>query len=404
MSSYHHLLSKRVNALSESATLEMTRKSRELKEQGIDVITLSIGEPDFDTPEFVKNAGIQAIKDNITHYPPVPGTNKLRNAIAEKLKRDNGLEYSPSQIIVSTGAKQSIMNAFFSILNPGDEVIIPAPFWVSYPEMVKMAEGVPVFIPSTIETDFKITAAQLENAISSKTKAVIYSSPCNPSGSVYTRDELKAFAELLESYPNIFVISDEIYEYIRYEGELSSIASFESIKDQVILINGLSKGFAMTGWRLGFMAAHQDIANACNTIQGQYTSGTSSISQEAAVAAFKTDPRQSKEVIQMIDRFKSRGELLFKRLAEIPGVIPNKPKGAFYLFPDIRAYFGKSFGEYEITDSKSLALYLLAEAHVALVSGDAFGCENCIRFSFAASESQIETACDRIEVALKKLG
>jgi aspartate aminotransferase len=404
MSSYHHLLSKRVNALSESATLEMTRKSRELKEQGIDVITLSIGEPDFDTPEFVKNAGIQAIKDNVTHYPPVPGTNKLRNAIAEKLKHDNGLEYSPSQIIVSTGAKQSIMNAFFSLLNPGDEVIIPAPFWVSYPEMVKMAEGVPVFIPSTIETDFKITAAQLENAISSKTKAVIYSSPCNPSGSVYTRDELKAFAELLESYPNIFVISDEIYEYIRYEGEHSSLASFESIKDQVILINGLSKGFAMTGWRLGFMAAHQDIANACNTIQGQYTSGTSSISQEAAVAAFKTDPRQSKEVIQMIDRFKSRGELLFKRLAEIPGVIPNKPKGAFYLFPDISAYFGKSFGEYEITDSKSLALYLLAEAHVALVSGDAFGCEKCIRFSFAASESQIETACDRIEVALKKLG
>ncbi len=404
MSSYHHLLSKRVNALSESATLEMTRKSRELKEQGIDVITLSIGEPDFDTPEFVKNAGIQAIKDNITHYPPVPGTNKLRNAIAEKLKRDNGLEYSPSQIIVSTGAKQSIMNAFFSILNPGDEVIIPAPFWVSYPEMVKMAEGVPVFIPSTIETDFKITAAQLENAISSKTKAVIYSSPCNPSGSVYTKDELKAFADLLENYPNIFVISDEIYEYIRFEGAHSSIASFSSIKDQVILINGLSKGFAMTGWRLGFMAAHQDIANACNTIQGQYTSGTSSISQEAAVAAFKTDPRQSKEVIQMIDRFKSRGELLFKRLAEIPGVIPNKPKGAFYLFPDISAYFGKSFGEYEITDSKSLALYLLAEAHVALVSGDAFGCENCIRFSFAASESQIETACDRIEVALKKLG
>ena len=404
MSSYHHLLSKRVNALSESATLEMTRKSRDLKEQGVDVITLSIGEPDFDTPEFVKNAGIQAIKDNITHYPPVPGTNKLRNAIAEKLKRDNGLEYSPGQIIVSTGAKQSIMNAFFSILNPGDEVIIPAPFWVSYPEMVKMAEGVPVFIPSTIETDFKITAAQLENAISSKTKAIIYSSPCNPSGSVYTRDELKAFAELLESYPNIFVISDEIYEYIRFEGEHSSIASFSSIKDQVILINGLSKGFAMTGWRLGFMAAHQDIANACNTIQGQYTSGTSSISQEAAVAAFKTDPRQSKEIIQMIDRFKSRGELLFKRLAEIPGVIPNKPKGAFYLFPDISAYFGKSFGEYEITDSKSLALYLLAEAHVALVSGDAFGCENCIRFSFAASESQIETACDRIEVALKKLG
>jgi aspartate aminotransferase len=403
MSDYHHLLSRRVAALSESATLEMTRKSRELKEQGIDVITLSIGEPDFNTPEAVKNAGIQAIRDNKTHYPPVPGTNALRQAIAQKLKRDNGLDYKPSQIIVSTGAKQSIMNAFFSLLNPGDEVIIPAPYWVSYPDMVKMAEGVPVYISSTVDTDFKISADQLENAITKKTKAIIFSSPCNPSGSVYELQELEAFAKVLERNPDVFVISDEIYEYIRFEGEHSSIASFESIRDRVILINGLSKGFAMTGWRLGFMAAHQDIANACNTIQGQYTSGTSSISQEAAVEAFNTVPSQSEDIKQMVTRFKQRGKLLFDRLSAIPGIIPNKPKGAFYLFPDISAYFGKCYEKYQITDSKTLALYLLAEAHVALVSGDAFGCDQCIRFSFAASEVQIETACNRIEAALKKL-
>jgi len=403
MSDNQHLLSRRVKALSESATLEMTRKSRELKEQGIDVITLSIGEPDFNTPEHVKNAAIQAIHDNKTHYPPVPGTNELRQAIANKLKRDNGLDYKASQIIVSTGAKQSIMNAFFSLLNPGDEVIIPAPYWVSYPEMVKMAEGVPVYISSTVATDFKITAEQLDRAITPKTKALIYSSPCNPSGSVYDPHELESFARILQEHPHVFVISDEIYEYICFEGRHSSIASFDAIRDRVILINGLSKGFAMTGWRLGFMAAHQDIANACNTIQGQYTSGTSSISQEAAIAAFNTDPANSDDIRQMVISFKRRGELLYDRLSAIPGVIPNKPKGAFYLFPDISYYFGKSFKNYQINDSKSLALYLLAEAHVALVSGDAFGCDNCIRFSFATSEQQIELACDRIEAALKKL-
>ncbi|MDY0076717.1 MAG: pyridoxal phosphate-dependent aminotransferase [Bacteroidales bacterium] len=403
MSEHNHKLSKRLLSLSESATLEMTRKSRELREKGIDIITLSIGEPDFNTPESVKQAGIKAIENNHTHYPPVPGTNDLRKAIADKLLRDNGLHYKPSQIIVSNGAKQSIMNAFFSILDEGDEVIIPAPFWVSYPEMVKMAGGTPVSIPSTVEQDFKITASELEQAITPRIKAFIFSSPCNPSGSVYEKDELAELAKVFEQHPNIYVFSDEIYEHIRFEGKHASIASFESIKDQVIVINGLSKGFAMTGWRVGYLAAHQDIVTACITIQGQYTSGSCTISQAAALEAVRTVPAESKELKNMLLQFNKRRDLLYNRLKAIEGIIPNKPKGAFYMFPDISYYFGKGANGFTINNSTDLSIYLLEHAHVALVSGDAFGCDNCIRFSYATTEPILEEACNRIEKALKHL-
>lgn len=403
MSEHNHKLSKRLSSLSESATLEMTRKSRELREKGIDIITLSIGEPDFNTPESVKQAGIKAIEDNLTHYPPVPGTNDLRKAIADKLLRNNALHYKPSQIIVSNGAKQSIMNAFFSILDEGDEVIIPAPFWVSYPEMVKMAGGTPVSIPSTVEQDFKITASQLKQAITPRTKAFIFSSPCNPSGSVYEKEELAELAKVFEQHPNIYVFSDEIYEHIRFEGKHDSIASFDSIKDQVIVINGLSKGFAMTGWRVGYLAAHQDIVTACITIQGQYTSGSCTISQAAALEAVRTVPAESKELKNMLLQFNKRRDLLYNRLKAIEGVVPNKPKGAFYMFPDISYYFGKKANGFTINNSTDLSIYLLEHAHVALVSGDAFGCDNCIRFSYATTEPMLEEACNRIEKALKHL-
>lgn len=396
-------LSARVQSLTESATLEMTRKSRELREQGIDVITLSIGEPDFNTPGHVKDAAIAAINDNLTHYPPVPGTTALRKAIADKLLRDNQLHYKPSQIIVSGGAKQSIMNTFFSLVNDGDEVIIPAPFWVSYPEMVKLAGGKPIVILSAVEDDFKIGPEQLEAAITPKTKAFIFSSPCNPSGSVYSKAELEALASVFERHPDIIIISDEIYEYIRFEGQHESIAQFPAIADRVVLINGLSKGFAMTGWRLGYMAAPQWIADACNIIQGQYTSGCSSISQEAALEAVKTDPTTSIDIQTMVAEFRERRDLLYGLLTEVPGVIPNKPLGAFYIFPDVSYYFGKSDGNTKVKNSYDLCLYLLAEAHVALVSGDAFGCDACIRFSYAASKEQISTAVARVAKALLKL-
>ncbi|KAF0129326.1 MAG: aspartate aminotransferase [Bacteroidetes bacterium] len=400
---HQQLLSTRVKSLTESATLEMTRKSRELREQGIDVITLSIGEPDFNTPEAVKKAAIQAILDNQSHYPPVPGIAELRKAISSKLLRDNNLVYKPSQIIVSNGAKQSIMNAMFALLNEGDEVIIPAPFWVSYPEMVKLAGGTPVVIPSDVDQDFKINGQQLEGAITAKTKAFIFSSPCNPSGSVYTRDELKQLAEVFSRYPNIMIFSDEIYEYIQFGNAHESIAQFPDVFDRVIVINGLSKGFAMTGWRIGYMAAPQWLADACNTIQGQYTSGSSTISQAAALEAVSTDPTGSAELQDMIHQFETRRDLLFALLSEVEGVIPNKPQGAFYMFPDISYYFGKSDGKYLINNSYDLCLYLLAEAHVALVSGDAFGCDNCIRFSYATSPAMITEAVERVKNALKRL-
>jgi len=397
------VLSARVRSLTESATLEMTRLSRELKEKGIDVITLSIGEPDFNTPEPIKEAAKAAIDNNLTHYPPVPGFPELRNVIAEKLRRDNGVAFMPSQIIVSNGAKQSISNAFFALLDEGDEVIIPAPYWVSYPEMVKMAGGKPVYIPSTVETDFKISPEQLENAITEKTKAFIFSSPCNPSGSVFSRDELQAFAEVLARHPRIFVISDEIYEYIRFDGKHESICQFEHISNRVIIINGLSKGFAMTGWRVGYMAAAQVIADACNTIQGQYTSGSCTISQAAAIKAIQTDPESCTELKTMVAAFRERRDLLYSLLSDIKGVIPNKPEGAFYMFPDISYYFGKSDGKVHIRNSYDLCLYLLDKAHVALVSGDAFGCDQCIRFSYATSSQQIVEAVKRVKLALEQL-
>ncbi len=397
------ILSDRVQSLTESATLEMTRKSRELREQGIDVITLSIGEPDFNTPEHVKAAAVAAIDANKTHYPPVPGIQELRKAISEKLARDNNLNYKPSQIIVSNGAKQSIMNALFSLVNDGDEVLIPAPYWVSYPEMTKLAGGKPVILESSVADDFKIGPAQLEAAITSKTKAFIFSSPCNPSGSVYSADELKALAEVFARHPGIIIISDEIYEYIRFEGRHASIAEYPEIADRVVLINGLSKGFAMTGWRIGYMAAPQWIADACNIIQGQYTSGSCTISQEAALEAVKTNPTESAELIDMTRQFKERRELLYKLLSEVPGIVPNMPLGAFYMFPDVSHYYGKSFEGKQINNSSELCLYLLAEAHVALVSGDAFGNDSCIRFSYATSKELISEAVRRIAQALAKL-
>ncbi len=400
---HQHLLSSRVKSLSESATLEMTRRSRELREQGIDVITMSIGEPDFNTPEAVKNAAIEAIHNNDSHYPPVPGTAPLRKAIADKLLRDNGLHYKPSQIIVSNGAKQSIMNAMFALLNDGDEVIIPAPFWVSYPEMVKMAGGVPVVIPSSVEQDFKITPQQLEQAINAQTKAFIFSSPCNPSGSVYSKEELLALATVFEKHPHVMIFSDEIYEYIQFGRKHESIAQFNKVFDRVILINGLSKGFAMTGWRIGYMAAPQWLADACNTIQGQYTSGSSTISQAAALEAVRTEPTTSVELQEMIAQFEQRRDLLFNLLSNIKGLVPNKPQGAFYMFPDISYFFGKTDGKTTIGNSYDLCLYLLSEAHVALVSGDAFGCDNCIRFSYATTPALIEESVRRVAKALERL-
>lgn len=396
-------LSDRINALTESATLEMTRLSRELKDKGIDVINLSIGEPDFNTPVFVKEAAKAAIDNNNTHYTPVPGTLDLRKAIVEKLKRDNNLEYKASQIVVSNGAKQSIANALLCLINQGDEVVIPAPYWVSYPQMVKLAEGLPVVINTTVENQFKITPQQLEKAISKKTKAFLFSSPCNPTGSVYTAEEMEELANVFRKYPNIFIISDEIYEYIRFDGQHLSLAQFDDIKDRVILINGLSKGFAMTGWRIGYMAAEQFIADACNKLQGQYTSGGSSISQAAAVEALKTDPAGSTEIHQMVSEFHKRRNLLYDQLRKIEGIRPNMPDGAFYMFPDVSYYYGKTDGKTTVNNSYDLCLYLLDKAHVALVSGDAFGDDKCIRFSYATTVDQLNESILRITQALSQL-
>ena len=389
--------------MSESATLKMTRLSRELKAKGFDIITLSIGEPDFDTPQNVKDAAKKAIDDNISHYTPVPGFPALRQAIADKLKRDNGLDYNADQIVVSNGAKQSIANVFMSILNKGDEVIIPSPYWVSYPEMVKMADGEPVIIDAGIESDFKIKPEQIEAAITSKTKAIIFSAPSNPTGSLYTKEDLKALAEVLKAHPDVMLISDEIYELIVFSGKHESIASFEEIKDQVVIVNGVSKGFAMTGWRIGYIAAPQFIAAACNKFQGQYTSGASSISQMAAIEAMNTAPEDSPEIRQMLAAFKERRDLLIRLVKEIPGFKTNTPEGAFYLFPDVSEYFGKTDGETTINNGNDLCLYLLDKAHVALVPGEAFGADDCIRISYATSMDNIKEAVKRIAAACSNL-
>lgn len=398
-----NILSDRLLSMTESATLEMTRKSRELKDKGFDVITLSIGEPDFNTPEPVKEAAKKAIDENYTHYPPVPGFPALRKAVAQKLKRDNGLDFNESQVVISNGAKQSIANVLLCILNEGDEVIVPAPYWVSYPSMIQMAGGKTVVIKAGIETDFKVSPRQIENAITDRTKAFLFNSPNNPTGSVYNKEELEAIARVFEKHPDILIIADEIYEYNLFEGEHISLASFERIKNQVAIINGVSKGYAMTGWRIGYVAAPQIIANACNTVQGQYTSGAGSISQMAALEAIKTDPAQSPDIKMMVNAFKERRDLVIELLNDIPGMITNKPSGAFYVFPDIRYYYGKSDGSVTIRNSTDLCLYLLDKALVALVPGEAFGSPECIRISYATSKEQIAEAVKRLKPALEKL-
>jgi len=396
-------ISERIKSLAESETLAMTRRCRELSAQGHDVINLSIGEPDFNTPEFIKAAGKEAIDQNFTHYPPVSGYPELREAICKKLKRDNNLDFKPEQIVVSGGAKQSIANAILTLVNPGDEVLVPVPYWVSYKELIKLAGGIPVFVQAPISQDFKITPQQLEAAITPRTKLMIYSSPCNPSGSVYTRDELKALAAVIEKYPKLHVISDEIYEHINFTGKHESIAQFSQIKERVILINGVSKGFSMTGWRLGYMAASLPIAKACDKLQGQVTSGTCTISQRAAIAALLADPEKSEDLQMMKAAFLKRRNLVLGLLRDIKGMIVNDPPGAFYVFPDITSFLGKLIGLTKIDSSDQLCDYILNEAHVALVPGTAFGNPNCIRISYAASESQLIEAIGRIKRVLEKL-
>jgi len=387
--------------MEESATIAMSRKSRELKAEGKDIISLSLGEPDFFTPQFIKDAALDAMNNNFTMYTPVEGYEDLRESISLKFKRDNGLNYSKDQIVVSTGAKQSIANTVLSLINPGDEVIVPAPYWVSYLEIVKVAEGKSVIVHAGIENDFKVTAAQLEAAITPKTKLIIFSTPCNPTGSVYSKEELKSWAEVLKRHPNVYVIADEIYEHINFTGKHESLAQFPEIYNQVITVNGVSKAWAMTGWRLGYIGAPKEIASACNKIQGQFTSATCSITQKATIAAMKADPSVLND---MIKAFHVRRDLVIKALNTIDGVKTNLPEGAFYVFPDISHFIGKVTEEGKtINSAEDLAMYLLSDALVALVSGDAFGDANCIRISYAASEETLTEAMKRIKISLEKL-
>ena len=393
-------LSERLLAMEESATIAMSRKSRELKSEGKDVISLSLGEPDFNTPQFIKDAANEAMDNNFTKYMPVPGYDDLRESISNKFKRDNNLNYNKDQIVVSTGAKQSIANVVLTLINPGDEVIIPAPFWVSYIEIVKVAGGVPVLVNAGIDKDFKISGKDLAHAITPKTKLMIFSTPCNPTGSVYSRTELRDLADVIKKFPSLIVLCDEIYEHINFESKHESLAQFDDVYNQVVTVNGVSKAWAMTGWRLGYIGAPIAIASACTKVQGQFTSGTSSITQKAAIAAMDADP----EVLNdMISAFKSRRGLVLGALAEIPGIKTNHPGGAFYVFPDCSAYFGKMNGKSMIKDASDLCLYLLEEALVALVTGDAFGDPNCFRISYAASEETLKEAMRRIKKALAKL-
>ena len=394
-------LSDRINKMSESATLAMARLSRELKEQGKDVITLSLGEPDFDTPDFIKNAAKKAVDDNFSHYTPVSGLADLRDSIVKKFQRDNDLSYSRDQIVVSTGAKQSLANVCLSLLNPGDEVLLPCPYWVSYSDMIKLAEAKPVKILSSIEKDFKVTVSQIEKAITPKTKMLIFSSPCNPSGSVYSRRELESIANMLEKYPNIFVVADEIYEHINFDEKHFSIGSIASMKEKTITVNGVSKGFAMTGWRVGFIGAPQWVANACNKIQGQVTSATCAIAQKATQEAMLSDPRKTTK--KMRDSFLKRRDLVVKLIKEIPNVKCNLPKGAFYIFPDVSFYFGKKNNNNIIKNADDLCMYLLNNAFVACVSGSAFGNDNCIRISYATSENILIEGINRIKNQLEQL-
>jgi aspartate aminotransferase len=393
-------VSRRLQLLAVSETLAMAQKSREMRGQGIDIIDLSLGEPDFNTPDHIKEAGIEAIRQNFTHYPPVSGYLDLREAISAKMKRDSGIDYTTDQVVVSNGAKQSIGNVLLSTVDPGDEVIIPAPYWVSYPEIIKMAEGKAVVVHAGIDQSFKITANQLEAAITPKTRAFLFSSPSNPTGEVYSREELADLVRIFEKHPQILIVSDEIYEYINYNGKHESIAQFESVRDRVAVINGVSKGYAMTGWRIGYMAGPLWLAKACQKLQGQYTSGASTIAQKASIAGLLGD----QSVIQtMVDEFKVRRDLVVKRLSSIPGVRTNNPPGAFYVLPDVTFFYGKTDGTTIISTEGDVVMYLLNEAHVALVSGSAFGAPGCIRISYSTSQEIINKAIDRIEAALYRL-
>jgi aspartate aminotransferase len=393
-------VSDRIANLSPSETLAMSQKSNELKAQGIDVINLSVGEPDFFTPDHIKEAAKKAIDNNFSFYSPVPGYLDLREAIVEKMKRENALDYTADRIVVSNGAKQSVCNVLLTIINPGDEVIVPAPYWVSYVEMVKLAGGINVIVPAGIEQDFKITPAQLEAAVTPKTKAIILCSPSNPTGSVYSKEELKGLADVVAKYPDIIVLSYEIYEHINYIGAHQSMAQFETVRDRVVVINGVSKAYAMTGWRIGFIAAPLWIAKACNKLQGQYTSGASSIAQKAAVAAFSGDQTC---VQKMCEAFLRRRNLVVKLCGELPSIKINVPQGAFYLFPEVDSYFGKSAGTRTICDAADLAMYLLEVGHVATVGGAAFGAPQCLRLSYATSDENLQQAITRIKKALVEL-
>lgn len=406
-------LSTRVTSMAASETLAMTALARELKEKGKDVISLSIGEPDFNTPETVKAFAKQAIDDNFTHYPPVPGYADLLKAISNKFKRDNGLDYATNQIVVSTGGKQAIYQVVMSLVNPGDEVIIPAPYWVSYRAIAEMAEGKCVYIPAKLENDFKITAEQLEAAITPKTKLMMFSSPSNPTGMVYTKEELRAIAEVVAKHPQMMIMSDEIYEHINFVGGHESIAQFDFIKDQVVTVNGVAKGFAMTGWRIGFIGAPVEVAKACSKMQGQITSATGSISQRATVRAMEMDPKTSEDIINMRNIFKMRRDLVYDLLREIPGFEVRLPQGAFYFFPKVNCLFGKNvpadsefakeYGKTKIENSKDLAFYLLLDANVSTVQGSAFGDDTCIRLSYATSEDKLKEACRRIKAAVEAM-
>ncbi|NDP21329.1 MAG: pyridoxal phosphate-dependent aminotransferase [Paludibacter sp.] len=393
-------VSERLAALSPSETLAMSQKSNELKAQGIDVINLSVGEPDFNTPDHIKEAAKQAVDNNFSFYSPVPGYPALRNAICTKLKSENNLEYKPEQIVCSNGAKQSVCNVILAIIGKGDEVIIPAPYWVSYPEMVKLADGTNVFVSASIDQDFKITPSQLEAAITPKTKAIILCSPSNPTGSVYSKEELKGLADVLANYPNIIILSDEIYEHINYLGTHESISQFENVRERVVIINGVSKGYAMTGWRLGWIAAPKWIASACNTLQGQYTSGPCSVTQKAAEAAYTGD-QSCVETMRIA--FERRKNLVVDLARQIPGLKVNDPQGAFYIFPDCSTYIGKSFNGKVLKDSGELSMYLLEEGHVACVGGGSFGAPDCLRFSYATSDENLVKAFGWIKEALAKL-
>jgi aspartate aminotransferase len=394
------MLSERINQLSESQTIQMAKKCRELAAQGFDVINLSFGEPDFHTPDFIKEAAKQALDNNFTYYTPVPGYPELRKAISAKLKRENNLDYGFDQIVVGTGAKQAIANAVMCLVNPGDEVIVPTPYWVSYSEVIKLAEGTPVFIRGTVEQDFKINAEQLEAAITPKTRLFMFSSPCNPTGSVYSKEELRSLAAVFEKYPEVYILSDEIYEHINFIEQHESIAQFDSIRDRVVIINGLSKAYAMTGWRMGYLAASKEIAQACEKMQGQITSGTCSISQRAGIAAYEGG---LESVLEMRTAFQKRRDLVYELLKAIPGLKTNLPQGAFYFFPDVSYYLGKSFEGKTIKTATDLCMYLLEEAYVAVVTGEAFGEDNAIRISYAASEDMLRKAMKRIAEALAQL-